>query len=76
GAPVSEPDKPAQEIGEPIGAASRSVAEDADSMTAADFRDAEDSEDWARPDVDETGSPTDDIADTGDVEPATVERPR
>ncbi|RWO12624.1 MAG: PAS domain S-box protein, partial [Mesorhizobium sp.] len=76
GAPVSEPDKPAQEIAEPTDAASRSIAEDADSMTAADFRDAEDSEDWARPDDGETGSPTDGIGDAGDVEPATVERPR
>ncbi|RWK72632.1 MAG: PAS domain-containing sensor histidine kinase, partial [Mesorhizobium sp.] len=74
GAPVSEPDKPAQEIAEPTDAASRSIAEDADSMTAADFRDAEDSEDFARPDYGETGSSTDDIA--GDVEPAMVERPR
>ncbi|TIL99183.1 MAG: hypothetical protein E5Y67_35685, partial [Mesorhizobium sp.] len=72
GAPVSEPDKPAQEIAEPTDAASRSIAEDADSMTAADFRDAEDSEDWARPDDGETGSPTDGIGDAGDVEPATV----
>ncbi|RWA98073.1 PAS domain S-box protein [Mesorhizobium sp.] len=76
GAPVSEPDKPAHEIAEPTDAASRSIAEDADSMTAADFRDAEDSEDWARPDDGETGSPTDGIGDAGDVEPATVERPR
>lgn len=74
GAPVSEPNKPAQEIAEPTDAASRSIAEDADSMTAADFRDAEDSEDLARPDYGETGSSTDDIA--GDVEPAMVERPR
>ncbi|TIP26839.1 MAG: PAS domain S-box protein [Mesorhizobium sp.] len=73
GAPVSEPDKPAQQITEPADTASRSIAEDADSMTAADFRDAEDSEDWARPDDDETRSSTD---DNGDVEPATVERPR
>ncbi len=76
GTPVSEPDKPAQEIAEPTDAASRSRAEDADSMTAADFRDAEDSEDWARPEVGETRSSTDDIGDAGDVEPATVERPR
>ncbi|RWH74202.1 MAG: PAS domain S-box protein [Mesorhizobium sp.] len=75
GAPVSEPDKPAQEIGQPTDAANRSVADD-DSMTAADFRDAEDSEDWARPDVDETGSSADHLGDAGDVEPAPVEPPR
>jgi PAS domain S-box-containing protein len=77
GAPVSEPEKAAQELVEPTDSGSRSTAaEDYDSMTAADFRDAEDSEDWARPDDDETRSSTDDIIDAGDAEPAPIGRPR
>ncbi|MER8482550.1 PAS domain S-box protein [Mesorhizobium sp. M1322] len=77
GAPVSEPDKAAQEVVEPTDTGSRSTAaEDDDSMTAADFRDAEDNEDWARPDDDEARSSADDIGDAGDVEPAPIERPR
>ncbi|RWF86498.1 MAG: PAS domain S-box protein [Mesorhizobium sp.] len=77
GAPVSEPDKAAQELVEPTDTGSRSTAaEDDDSMTAADFRDAEDSEDWAPSDDDETRSSTDPIGDVGDVEPAPIERPR
>ncbi|RWC36359.1 MAG: PAS domain S-box protein [Mesorhizobium sp.] len=77
GAPVSEPDKAAQEVVEPTDTGSRSTAaEDDDSMTAADFRDAEDSEDWAPSDDDETRSSTDHIGDVGDVEPAPIERPR
>ncbi|PDQ19335.1 PAS domain-containing sensor histidine kinase, partial [Mesorhizobium sanjuanii] len=86
-APVSEPDKSkAWEIAQPTEADSGSIAsevppsagatEDDDSMTADDFRDAEDSEDWARADSDETHSSTDDIGDAGDVEPAPVDRPR
>ncbi|TIO10027.1 PAS domain S-box protein [Mesorhizobium sp.] len=68
GAPGSELDEATQEIAEPTDTDSRSPAiEDDDSMTAADFRDAEDSEDWAR---------SDDVGVAGDVEPATVERPR
>lgn len=77
GAPVSEPDKAAQEVVEPTDTSGRSIAaEDDDSMTAADFRDAEDSEDWAPSDDDETRSSADHIGDAGDVEPAPVERPR
>jgi PAS domain S-box-containing protein len=76
GAPVSEPDKAAQEIAEPTDTDDRSIAtEDDDSMTAADFRDAEDSEDWAPSDDDETRSSADDIGNAGDAEPAPVERP-
>lgn len=76
GAPASEPDEPTQEIAEPMDRDSRSTAiEEDDSMTAADFRDAEDSEDWARSD-DETRPSAVDIDDTGDAEPAPVERPR
>ncbi|TIU10629.1 MAG: PAS domain-containing sensor histidine kinase, partial [Mesorhizobium sp.] len=74
GAPVAEPDRATQEIAD---SDSRSIAaEDDDSMTAADFRDAEDSEDWARSDDDETDSSADDIGHAGDMEPAPVERPR
>ncbi|RWE52976.1 PAS domain S-box protein [Mesorhizobium sp.] len=77
GAPVSEPDKAAQEVVEPTDTGSRSTAaEDDDSMTAADFRDAEDSEDWAPSDDVETRSSTDHIGDVGDVVPAPIERPR
>ncbi|SJM29138.1 PAS domain S-box protein [Mesorhizobium delmotii] len=77
GAPVSEPDKAAQEVVEPTDTSGRSTAaEDDDSMTAADFRDAEDNEDWARPDDDEARSSTDDIGDAGDVEPTPIEPPR
>ncbi|GLS38351.1 ATPase [Mesorhizobium tianshanense] len=76
GAPVSEPDEATLEVAEPMDTDSRSTAvEDDDSMTVADFRDAEDSEDWARSD-DEIRLSTDDIGDAGDVEPAPVERPR
>ncbi|CCV11817.1 PAS domain S-box protein [Mesorhizobium sp. STM 4661] len=86
-APLSEPDKAeAQEIAQSTDTDSRSIAseapqsagatEDDDSMTADDFRDAEDSEDWARADGDETRSSTEDIANAGDVEPAPVGRPR
>ncbi|CCV08565.1 Cell-division control histidine kinase pdhS [Mesorhizobium metallidurans STM 2683] len=86
-APRSEPDKAeAQEIAQPTGTDSRSSAseaprraettEDDDSMIADDFRDAEDSEDWARADSEETRPSTDDIANTDDVEPAPVGRPR
>ncbi|UVC17167.1 PAS domain S-box protein [Mesorhizobium onobrychidis] len=77
GAPHSEPDRAAREVVEPTDTGSRSTAaEDDDSMTAADFRDAEDSEDWAPSDDDEARSSTDHIGDAGDVEPAPVERPR
>ncbi|MET3580390.1 PAS domain S-box-containing protein [Mesorhizobium robiniae] len=76
GAPVSEPDKAAQETTEPADTDDRPTAvEDDDSMTAADFRDAEDREDWAPPDEDETRSSADDIGNAGDAEPAPVERP-
>ncbi|MGX9571309.1 PAS domain S-box protein [Mesorhizobium sp. f-mel] len=77
GAPVSEPDKATQEVVKPTDTGSRSTAaEDDDSMTAADFRDAEDSEDWAPSGDDETRSSTDHIGDVGDVEAAPIERPR
>ncbi|QIA22457.1 PAS domain S-box protein [Mesorhizobium sp. AA22] len=77
GAPVSEPDKATQEVVEPTDTGSRSTAaEDDDSMTDADFRDAEDSEDWAPSGDDETRSSTDHIGDVGDVEAAPIERPR
>ncbi|MER8435112.1 PAS domain S-box protein [Mesorhizobium sp. M1312] len=77
GVPVSEPDKAAQEITGPTDTGSRSTAaEDDDSMTAADFRDAEDNEDWASFDDDETRSSTDHIGDAGDLEPAPIELPR
>ncbi|WP_192363372.1 PAS domain S-box protein, partial [Mesorhizobium mediterraneum] len=77
GAPHSEPDRAAREVVEPTDTGSRSTAaEDDDSMTAADFRDAEDSEDWAPSDDDEARSSTDHIGDAGDVEPAPVELPR
>ncbi|RWM21817.1 MAG: PAS domain S-box protein [Mesorhizobium sp.] len=77
GAPVSEPEKAAHELVEPTDSGGRSTAaEDDDSMTAADFRDAEDSEDWARPDDDETRSSADDIGHAGDAEPAPIGRPR
>lgn len=77
GAPVSEPDKATQEVVEPTDTGSRSTAaEDDDSMTDADFRDAEDSEDWTPSGDDETRSSTDHIGDVGDVEAAPVERPR
>ncbi|MCV3205511.1 PAS domain S-box protein [Mesorhizobium sp. YC-39] len=86
-APVSDPDKAeVPEIAQPTGTDSRSMAseappsagatEDDDSMTADDFRDAEDSEDWARPDGDETRSSADDIGDAGNVVPAPIGRPR
>ncbi len=47
------------------------ATEDADSMTAADFRDAEDNEDWARPDHANVSS-----GDGGDADAAPVVRPR
>ncbi|MEP6566215.1 MAG: PAS domain S-box protein, partial [Mesorhizobium sp.] len=71
-APIAVDAQPAAEIpatagaGEPAG-----VAEDDDSMTAADFRDAEDDEDWAQPDDEAASGVT-----AGNVEPAPVERPR
>lgn len=52
------------------GQTARAAADD-DSMTAADFRDAEDDEDWAQPD-DEAASG----ATAGAMETAPVERPR
>jgi PAS domain S-box-containing protein len=68
-APISELDDAAtaRETTEPADAQSTAAetpsgsSEDNDSMTAADFRDAEDDEDWARPD-EEIGSPTTDAA--------------
>ncbi|WP_027035709.1 PAS domain S-box protein [Mesorhizobium ciceri] len=53
---------------------------DDDSMTSADFRDAEDSEDWAQPD-EEAASPdkqavAEETVDAGDAAEIRVERPR
>ncbi|UVK38681.1 PAS domain S-box protein [Mesorhizobium sp. AR10] len=80
-ATVSEPTEAAAQeaadAGVPPIAAETPVAAganaDDDSMTSADFRDAEDSEDWVRPDI-EAVLPADD--GVGGTETAPVERPR
>ncbi|MER9585037.1 PAS domain S-box protein [Mesorhizobium sp. M0276] len=86
--PVSEPvatepdiTKPGATGEEPVGADARRDAVDDDSMTSADFRDAEDSEDWAQPD--EKASPdqqavasAEKTASAEDVVETRIERPR
>ena len=80
--PVSEPDQAAvtQQRADPVSADAQPTATadarqtagaaDDDSMTAADFRDAEDDEDWAQPHEATSG------ATAGTMETAPVERPR
>ncbi|WP_457152685.1 PAS domain S-box protein [Mesorhizobium sp. P5_C1] len=63
GAPVSEPVAAQPEITEPVATGKGPVVADAthdavddDSMTSADFRDAEDNEDWVQPDEEAAAS--------------------
>lgn len=86
-APVSEPvaaepeiTKPVAAGEEPAGADATHDAVDDDSMTSADFRDAEDSEDWAQPD-EEGAAPDEEAAASAketanDAVAARGERPR
>lgn len=80
-APASEPDETkAQEIVEvvepqPAVAEAPADAGEDDSMTAADFRDAEDNEDWAPADQ-ATGSAVKDQGKAGDADTAPAEPPR
>ncbi|MGX9141979.1 PAS domain S-box protein [Mesorhizobium sp. 128a] len=80
-APVSEPDgTKAQEIvqavePQPAVAETPADAGEDDSMTSADFRDAEDNEDWASAD-ETTGSAAEDGGKAGDAGPAPAEPPR
>lgn len=80
-APASEPDETKEqeivEAKEPHPAVAEAPADagEDDSMTAADFRDAEDNEDWAPAD-EATGSPVKDEARAGDADTAPAEPPR
>ncbi|MGX5850312.1 PAS domain S-box protein [Mesorhizobium sp. PL10] len=79
--PVSEPDETkAQEIvqavePQPAVAEAPADAGEDDSMTAADFRDAEDNEDWASAD-ETTGSAAEDGDKAGDADTVPAEPPR
>ncbi|MFC3321098.1 PAS domain S-box protein [Mesorhizobium cantuariense] len=88
-APVSEPVAAKPEITgsvatgeEPVGADATHDAVDDDSMTSADFRDAEDSEDWAQPDEEaaapdeQAAASAEETASASDTVAARVERPR
>ncbi|RVA36928.1 PAS domain S-box protein [Mesorhizobium sp. M7D.F.Ca.US.004.03.1.1] len=88
-APVSEPvaakpeiTKPVAAGEEPAGADATHDAVDDDSMTSADFRDAEDSEDWAQPDADgavpdkEAAASAEETTSASEAVAARVERPR
>lgn len=88
-APVSEPLAAEQEITKPIAAGEEPEATDAthdagddDSMTSADFRDAEDSEDWAQPDEERAAADEEAVASAeettsaSDAVTARGERPR
>jgi PAS domain S-box-containing protein len=55
--------------------ASPNAAEDDDSMTVDDFRDAEDGEEWARSDDDDAASPAQASKGLNDLDQAPVERP-
>ncbi|PZV35810.1 PAS domain S-box protein [Mesorhizobium kowhaii] len=78
-APVSEPVTAQPELTEPVATGEEPEATDAthdsvddDSMTSADFRDAEDSEDWVQPD-EEAAAPDEPAVASAE---ARVERPR
>jgi PAS domain S-box-containing protein len=88
-APVSEPVAAEPEITKPVATGKGPVAADAkrdavddDSMTSADFRDAEDSEDWAQPDEEaavpdeQAVASAEETASASDTVAARVERPR
>ncbi|KQU97133.1 PAS domain-containing sensor histidine kinase [Mesorhizobium sp. Root102] len=88
-ASVSEPVTAETEITMPVtagegpaGADATHDAVDDDSMTSADFRDAEDSEDWAQPDAEgaapdeEAAASVEETTSASDAVAARVERPR
>lgn len=87
-APVSEPVAAQPEINKPVATGEKPASADAthgavddDSMTSADFRDAEDSEDWAQPDKEAAASDQQAVASVAETAGASgaaarIARPR